>query len=105
MDAHTRREQMIALLMERGKISSTEFAEMYHVSKNTIVHDMWLLCRRYPITVESGRYGGYRYAGEKVVEISEKEAAVIQRVMKKYKNEMADDVYNSIMKKFEQLGR
>lgn len=58
-DTFNRRLAIREKLIESGrKISATEFAEEFNVSRNTIVHDLSLLSLNCNITSSVGRGGG-----------------------------------------------
>ena len=76
-DAFNRRLAIKDRLMERGKVTASEFAQEFSVSKNTIVHDISLLSMRYPISGTTGRSGGYVYAGTRSVMLTADEVEAL----------------------------
>lgn len=57
--ASDRRVEIWAVLVQKEHITLNELAEMFSVSKNTILTDMDFLTMIHKIDVTAGRYGGY----------------------------------------------
>ena len=72
-DAFNRRLAIKDRLMERGKVTASEFAQEFSVSKNTIVHDISLFI----IPKRIGRLVGYVYAGTRSVMLTADEVEVL----------------------------
>ena len=72
--AFCRRLLIRDLIISMGKISVTELAERFNVSKNTISRDISLLSGIVPITGKTGRKGGYFYTGDKILTLALPEA-------------------------------
>ena len=76
-DAFNRRNKILELLIQNGKMTSAEFSEMFEVSQNTIVHDISLLSMNFPIRGQSGRHGGYVYEGVRTIAVTENEVELM----------------------------
>lgn len=76
-DAFNRRNKILELLIQNGKMTSAEFSEMFEVSQNTIVHDISLLSMNFPIRGQSGRHGGYVYEGIRTIAVTENEVELM----------------------------
>ena len=59
IDTLNRRILIRERLIERGKVSSADFAKEFEVSRNTIIKDLSILSMFMPIVVSPGRNGGY----------------------------------------------
>lgn len=97
-DTFNRRLAIREKLIESGrKISATEFAEEFNVSRNTIVHDRSLLSLNCNITSSVGRGGGYRYAGDdRKLSLNREEA---ERVLRNYDFEQDDIIGKTLYKR------
>ena len=58
MDASWRREAIVEILRQRGKVKAKELAERFQVSQQTIYHDIVVLSLYYDVCTEPGRDGG-----------------------------------------------
>lgn len=58
MDASWRREAIVEILRQRGKVKGKELAERFQVSRQTIYHDIVVLSLNYDVCTEPGRDGG-----------------------------------------------
>lgn len=60
MTAKERRREILDILAGKRKTTASELAEMFHVSRMTIMSDIDLLSLSYPITTVKGNGGGIR---------------------------------------------
>ena len=58
MDANWRREAIVEILRQRGKVRAKELAERFQVTRQTIYHDVEVLSLHYDLCTETGRNGG-----------------------------------------------
>lgn len=58
MDANWRREAIVEILRQRGKVRARELAERFQVTRQTIYHDIEVLSLHYDLCTEPGRNGG-----------------------------------------------
>ena len=58
MDANWRREAIVEILRQRGKVRAKELAERFQVTRQTIYHDVEVLSLHYDLCTEPGRNGG-----------------------------------------------
>lgn len=58
MDANWRREAIVEILRQRGKVRAKELAERFQVTRQTIYHDIEVLSLHYDLCTETGRNGG-----------------------------------------------
>ena len=58
MDANWRRDAIVEILHQRGKVKAKELADRLQVTRQTIYHDVTVLSLRYDLCTERGRNGG-----------------------------------------------
>ena len=58
VDANWRREAIVEILRQRGKVRAKEPAERFQVTRQTIYHDVEVLSLHYDLCTEPGRNGG-----------------------------------------------
>lgn len=58
MDANWRRDAIIELLHQRGKVKAQELADCFQVTRQTIYQDVSILSTRYALCSERGKNGG-----------------------------------------------
>lgn len=58
MDANWRREAIVEILRQRGKVTTKVLAEQLKVSRQTIAQDITVLSLHYDICSDRGRNGG-----------------------------------------------
>lgn len=86
IDTLNRRILIRERLIERGKVSSADFAKEFEVSRNTIIKDLSILSMFMPIVVSPGRNGGYEYMGERYLKLNEKELSSIVPILNRAKD-------------------
>ena len=86
IDTLNRRILIRERLIERGKVSSADFAKEFEVSRNTIIKDLSILSMFMPIVVSPGSNGGYEYMGEKYLKLTEKELSSIIPILNRAKD-------------------
>ena len=58
MDANWRRDAIVELLRQKGKVKARELAKRFHVTRQTICQDITVLSLRCDIYTERGQNGG-----------------------------------------------
>ena len=58
MDANWRREAIVEILRQGGKVKARELADRFQVTRQTICHDIVVLSLHYDVCTEPGRNGG-----------------------------------------------
>lgn len=99
MDVHTRRMEILEILKNRNKVTAFELAKRFSVSVNTIKSDLSYLSQKFQIYSEYGCRGGYRFVGERTIEITEEEAELLANLLRAHQSEVDADRYFPLLGK------
>ena len=78
---YERRERIKMWLKRKGRATCGELANIFGVSKNTILNDINVLTPVFPLTTYYGRNGGYEYRGDGSSELNARQTKFLYRYL------------------------